>query len=63
LNQDYNDTLEKAKPVEIHVFNLQGDLLNVLGINEYLRSFCVSEDGKTIYGLVEDHSIYKYQVP
>lgn len=62
LNQDYNDTLEKAKPVETHVFDLKGNLLHILGIDEYLRSFCVSEDGKTIYGLVEDHSIYKYQL-
>ena len=62
LNQDYNETLEKAKSVEIHMFDLQGNLLKILNIPEYLRNFCVSEDGKTIYGLVEDHSIYRYKI-
>ena len=63
LNQDNSETLEKAKPVEIHMFDLLGNLLKILDIEEYLRNFCVSEDGKTIYGLVEDHSIYRYEIP
>lgn len=63
MNQDYKDSYQKEKSIEIHVFDMQGNLEKILKISQYVKNICISEDESTIYGLVNDHSIYAYKIP
>ena len=62
MNQDYKDSYQKEKPVEIHMFDLQGNFIRQLNIPQYLKNFCISEDDSKIYGLLNDHSVYAYDI-
>lgn len=62
MNQDYKDSYQKEKPVEIHMFDMQGNFIRLLNIPQYLKNFCISEDESTIYGLLNDHSVYVYDI-
>lgn len=62
MNQNYQDSYAKEKPVEIHLFNKKGIPLKIIQLNEYIKNICITEDEMTIFGLNNDHSIYKYEL-
>lgn len=63
LNQSYEDSFEKAKPVEVHVFDWDGNFIERLRINEYLYAIAVDEKGEYLYGAeYMKNDVYKYKL-
>lgn len=60
MNQSRDDAYEKAKPMEIHVFNWAGNFIKKMIVNEYIVHISVSTNG-TLYGCDLDDNIYKYK--
>lgn len=63
LDQCSKESFEKAKPVEVHVFDWDGNFIERLRINEYLCGIAVDERGKNLYGAEIMHNhVYKYKL-
>lgn len=62
MDQNYNDSYEVEKPVEIHVFDKRGKLVKILNLDKYLVHFDIDENTSTLYGLMNDSEIYSYKI-
>lgn len=64
LEQEENKYGEEIKPVEIHVFDWQANLIAKMKIPDYLISFCVDEDNQKIYGVsFYEEKVWMYDIP
>lgn len=61
MNQDYNDSYEKAKPLDLLIFDLDGNLARVVRINDYVFDIAVSNNGRHLYGRTSNDEIYRYK--
>lgn len=62
LNQPYNDAYEQEKKVELHVFNKEGKLQEILSLEQYLIGISVDMSKNILYGLSYDDCIYVYNL-
>ena len=60
MNQSHDDAYEKVKPMEIHVFDWNGNFIKKIIVNEYITRISISASG-TLYGCDLDDHIYKYK--
>lgn len=59
MNQSAEDSYDVAKPMEIHVFDWDGNFIESVKVKEYIVRIAVGSDG-TIYGKDLDGNIYRY---
>lgn len=63
MNQSADDSYETPKPMQIHVFDWNGNFQKILQVNEYVVRFTVDEHGQYLYGVVlPDYNIYRYSL-
>lgn len=63
LNQSNEESFEVAKPVEIHVFDWDGNFIERLQANEYVTNIFVDENGEYLYGRIPlNNDVYKYKL-
>ena len=62
INQDYDDAYEKAKPLDLLIFDLDGNLDRVIRINEYVFDIAISSNGEYLYGSTSNDEIYRYRL-
>lgn len=62
MNQSKEDSFDKPKPMEVHVFDWDGNFKERLLVNEYIFNITVNEQGKYLYGLNLDNNVYKYKL-
>lgn len=62
LNQSYEDAYEKEKKVEIHIFTPTGNLVRIIKLDKYILRFAIDNNDKTLYGIYDDSTIYKYNL-
>ncbi len=59
MNQNAKDKYSVEKPMEIHVFDWDGNFVDKILVNEYLIRIAVDNDGN-IFGKDRNGNIYKY---
>lgn len=62
MNQDFNDSYEKAKPLDLLIFDMNGNLDRVVRLNDYVFDITISGNGKYLYGRTPDDNIYRYRL-
>lgn len=62
MNQDFNESYEKAKPLDLLIFNLDGNLERVVRINDYVFDIAISSNGEYLYGRTPNDEIYRYRL-
>lgn len=62
MDQPYDISFEKEKPMKIHVFNWEGAFVTCLNVSEYILRIAVDNNDNAIYGLAQDSAIYKYEI-
>lgn len=62
MDQPYEISYEKEKPMEIHVFNWKGEFIKHYIVSEYILRIAVNNYDNVIYGLAQDSAIYKYDI-
>lgn len=59
MNQCSEDSYDVAKPMEIHVFDWEGNFIDKYRVNEYIVRIAVDKDGN-IYGRDLECNVYRY---
>lgn len=62
LNESMTEDFRKPKPVEVHIFDWNGNLTETLVLNEHIRQITIDDKGKFIIGMDFDHNVYKYNL-
>lgn len=62
MNQSKEESFDKPKPMEIHVFDWDGNFKERLLVGEYIFNIAVNEKGQYLYGLNLDNNVYKYKL-
>lgn len=62
MNQSKEESFDKPKPMEIHVFDWDGNFKERLLVSEYVFNIAVNEQGNYLYGLNLDNNVYKYKL-
>ncbi|MCM1032110.1 MAG: TolB-like 6-bladed beta-propeller domain-containing protein [Oscillibacter sp.] len=62
IHQNYDDAYEKAKPQDLLIFDMDGNLVRVVRLNEYIIDIELSGDEKYLYGRTPDDEIYRYRL-
>ncbi len=62
VNQKISEWQRVEKPIEIHIFNWEGEPLYKLKIKESLRNFDIDENNKKLYGLATQEEIFEYDI-
>lgn len=62
MDQPKEESFDKPKPMEIHVFDWEGNFKERLLVNEYVFNIAVNEQGKYLYGLTLDNDVYRYEL-
>lgn len=61
MNQDFNESYEKAKPLDLLIFDLDGNLDRVVRVNDYVFDITISSNGEYLYGRTPNDEIYRYK--
>lgn len=61
-NQAFAEWQKVSKPVEIHIFDWDGNGIARLNINEYLQYFAIDEINRCLYGIDHLERFYKYDL-
>lgn len=62
MNQSHDIAYLEEKPMEVHVFDWDGQFVKRFILPQYILGIAVDADDKMIYGLEEDSAIYKYNI-
>ena len=62
VEQKISEWQRVKKPVEIHVFNWEGEALYKLKIKENLLNFDIDESSNKLYGLATEEEIFVYDI-
>lgn len=62
MNQNQNDAYEKTKSQELLVFDLNGNYIRTIILNEYIIDIAISRNEKFLYGRTPDDNIYRYKL-
>lgn len=62
VDQLLEEWQEESKPIEIHVFDWEGNPRYKLHIDEYLQDFCIDTDNNVMYAFDYSDNIYLYDL-